>query len=79
MAEMMRTIEWTGTRGARRLHIEAPGCIVNIVKGLRDSEGREVTRVDIKCDQYAGSPKATLPDFDNADFLGVRVVREVKP
>lgn len=79
MAEMMRTIEWTGKRGARRLHIEAPGCIVNIVKGLRDSEGHEVTRVDIICDHYAGEPDWTMPDFpaDDSRFLGVRIVRDL--
>lgn len=35
-------------------HVEAPGCIVNIYTGLRDSEGRKVTRVDISPDRCTG-------------------------
>ena len=34
------------------LHIEAPGCIVNISAGLTDGEGNEVTTVQIQCDDY---------------------------
>lgn len=63
MAEQMRTILWGSNRGSRRLHIEAPGCIVNITKNLHDTEGREVTRIDIKCDDYSGDPAVTMPDF----------------
>ena len=44
------------------LHIEAPGCIVNIRVGLRNLDGQEVTAVSVKCDQYAGEPKWSLPD-----------------
>jgi hypothetical protein len=78
---LMKTVRFYQTKknGARRLHIETEGCIVNIVAGLRDLEGRRVTRVDVQCDQYAGDPKNTMPDYDNAQFLGVRVVQELPP
>jgi hypothetical protein len=33
--------------GGKTLHIEGPGCIVNVIGGLRDAEGREVTTVEI--------------------------------
>lgn len=32
---------------SRMLHIEAPGCIINIEAGLADAAGRNVTRVDV--------------------------------
>jgi hypothetical protein len=72
----MRTLGWSGKRGDPILHIVAPGCIINIHKGLTDSEGREVVRVDVLCDKYAGEPSVTLPDFDNATAIGIRIVRE---
>jgi hypothetical protein len=34
-------------RGMKTFHIEADGCIVNIMVGLVDSQGRRVTRVDV--------------------------------
>ena len=79
MSEMMKTVRWSGARGARTLHVEAPGCIVNITKGLRDTEGREVTRVDIQCDNFAGEPRVSIPDYNGAKYLSFRVVREVQP
>lgn len=33
--------------GGQTLHIEAPGCIVNIMADLKDDEGRAVTTVEI--------------------------------
>jgi hypothetical protein len=62
MAERMRTISFSGKRGTRVLHVEAPGCIVNITKHLTDQLGREVTRVDIQADQYADEPKCHIYD-----------------
>lgn len=61
MAEM-RTIQFSGKRGARKLHIEAPGCIVNITKQLTNSDGQAVTSVQISADQYEGD-RWTLPDL----------------
>ena len=75
----MRTISWSGKRGARKLHIEAPGCIVNITKNLHDREGRQVTRVDVRADQYAGDTPWVLPETGSGDFIGVRVVENNPP
>ena len=74
MAERMRTISWGGSRGSRTLHIEAPGCIVNITKNLHDSESRQVTRVDVKADQFSGDTQWVLPEFGNRAFVGIRVM-----
>ena len=39
------------------LHVEAPGCVVNIRHGLRDAQGRSITRVDVIAEVYGdGSP-----------------------
>lgn len=57
------------------LHVEAPGCIVNIHVGLATSEGSDVTAISIQCDQYAGEAKWTLPDYGDAKHLNVRAVK----
>jgi hypothetical protein len=38
------------------VHIEAPGCVVNIRVGLTDEKGREVTSVEVLSDgkRFAG-------------------------
>ena len=58
----MKTITAT-TRGDRITHIEAPGCIINVHVGLTDTEGRSITSVEVLCDEYAGEPEWTIPDF----------------
>ena len=60
------------------LHVEAPGCIVNIRTGLTDSEGRSVTSVSILCDQYPGEPAWTMPDFQGGKTLHVRIRQSKK-
>lgn len=57
------------------LHIEAPGCVINVHVGLHNRDGQDVTSVTIQCDQYAGEPKWTLPDYNDAKHLNVRVLR----
>ena len=42
------------TASRKSLHIEAPGCIVNIRLGLRDLSGRRVTSIEIIPDQQIG-------------------------
>jgi hypothetical protein len=49
---------FTTHRGSSRdnpkvLHIETEGCYINIQVGLRDSEGRLVTRVDVQADSHS--------------------------
>jgi len=62
-------------------HIEAPGCIVNITPGLSGAGGRQVTSIEIICDQYAGEQHWYLPDI-NADrpprATNIRVVQETE-
>lgn len=41
-------------RGGKGLHVEAVGCIVNIIEGLTDRKGRAVTSIEIIPDRYAG-------------------------
>ena len=59
------------------LHVEAPGCIVNIQKGLLDAiNNRKVTTVTIIADAYSGE-EWNLPDF-GGQRIHVRVA-EGKP
>lgn len=76
----MKTISISKRSRFRTLHIEAPGCIVNIRFGLTDTEGREVTNISITADQYAGEPKwqaiaDTRYSSEPSRGIGVRVVR----
>lgn len=57
------------------LHVEAPGCVVNVRLGLHNSEGQDVTAITVQCDQYAGEPAWSLPDYGDAKHLNARVVR----
>ena len=53
------------------LHIETDFCIVNIRIGLTDSNGNNVTSVEIIPDDYSGEPKVTVEGSRN-----VRVIQE---
>lgn len=60
-----------------KLHVEAPACIVNITPNLITMDNKEVTSIEIICDQYAGEQHWTLPDHPKAKTgMNVRVVRE---
>jgi hypothetical protein len=72
----MKTIRVTERSRDKHLHIEVPGCVVNIRTGLEDCGGRPVTVIAISCDTYAGEPGWALPDFDHARALTARVVRQ---
>lgn len=78
----MKSISVSKRSKFRLLHIEAPGCIVNIHFGLTDRDGREVTNISISADQYAGEPKwqaiaDTRDTSDPGKGIGVRVVRDL--
>ncbi len=67
--------------GRKALHIEAPGCIVNI-EMLHDAEGCPVTRVDVSADgdRYAGGPEWWCADAGQPlgpRGIGVRVVQGI--
>lgn len=55
----MRRIVLSERSREKLLHIEAPGCIVNIQIGLSNDKHSEVTRVDVTADgdRYSGDPK----------------------
>jgi hypothetical protein len=76
---MMRTVSLT--RRSKPLHIEAPGCIVNIVPGLTDAEGRRVVSVEIRADgkRYAGEIPWWIDGKSGEDYLRLRVVADDKP
>jgi hypothetical protein len=67
---------------SKTLHIEAPGCIINICQ-VEDATGRPVTRVDVNAnaDRYAGEPEWwALVGLDPKPCrgVGVRVIKGVK-
>jgi hypothetical protein len=69
----MKTITHT-VRMSQPLHIEAPGCIVNIHAGLEDAEGNPVTSVQVLCDSYLGNAWR----LENGEkFAGLRVTKRV--
>ena len=78
----MKTIRINERSRYEMLHVEAPGCIINIRVDLTDEDGRAVTRVDVMADgdRYAGDPKWWLATNDLASAtptgLGVRIIRE---
>ena len=74
MMKSIRLTKRTGKDG--KLHIEAPGCIINIRCNLHDEDGREVTSVEISCDRYAGEPEWNINGEDGVDYKNVRIVRE---
>lgn len=46
----MKTVHHFNTARDKLLHIEAEGCIVNIRVGLSNTQGQEVTSVEILAD-----------------------------
>ncbi len=73
----MKTITINERSRDKLLHIEAPGCIINIHVGLTDSEGRAVTRIDVKSDRYAGEPAWWVENQEGNSGMAIRVVRAV--
>jgi hypothetical protein len=59
----MKTVVFSKRSKETLLHVEAPGCLVNIRRGLSDMQGREVTSVQITADQYAGEDRFTIPEL----------------
>lgn len=73
----MKTIVISERSKFRTLHVEAPGCIVNIHFGLHDREGRSVTNISITPDQYSGEQQWTTHTIERTTSgCGVRVVQE---
>lgn len=68
----MKTMRHT-KRMEQPLHVEAPGCIVNIYAGQQDTDGTPVTTVQILCDT-TGTDKWLLENGER--FVSLRVIRE---
>lgn len=68
-------------RKSKMLHIEAPGCIVNITPGLTDVNGRMICRVDVNAngDRYAGDPQWWVEGEAGNRGLGLRVIQTDTP
>lgn len=68
-------------RRCKPLHIEAPGCIVNIDLWY-DAEGRNVTKVDVSAngDRYAGDAEWWCADAGarlEPRGIGIRIVQGI--
>lgn len=72
----MRRINFTNPRKEDVLHIEAPGCVVNVRIGLTTEDGRRATAVEVLADGYAGTGNQwSLPDHGGGRHVAVRVVQ----
>lgn len=75
MHDLKRITVTERTSKYRGLHIEAPGCIVNIIKDVFDAiHNRKITVVDIIPDQYVGE-EWCLADLGDQKQLHVRVAQ----
>jgi hypothetical protein len=61
------------------LHIEAPGCIINIRVGLKDRTDRAVTSISISADgtRYAGQTPWWVEGEQGKDGIAVRVIEGI--
>lgn len=64
---------------SKLLHVEAPGCIINIRVGLSDLKGRTVTAIEILPDLDTGGPRWQFADAPKARAMNVRVREAKKP
>lgn len=76
----MKTANHTKSARDPLLHVEAEGCIVNIRVNLQRDDNREITRIDVQCDQYAGEPQWYIVDEqgNKIQHLGISVQRETE-
>ncbi len=60
------------------LHIEAPGCIINIRHGLTNRDGQAVTSINVIPDDHYAGEKAwrVVADGWDASGINVRVVED---
>lgn len=65
------------SRRSPMLHIEAPGCIINIYPDLTDRDGRPVVRVEVLADgdRYAGDPQWWIEGEAGTGSIGCRVIQ----
>jgi hypothetical protein len=75
----MRTKRVNLSSKRERLHIEAPGCIVNIHTGMVTVDGAEVTSVEVIADgdRYAGEPPWWIDDDGGrSHYHRLRIVKQ---
>jgi hypothetical protein len=75
----MRRINLTKRSRHDCLHIEAPGCVINVRHKLRDCDGHPVTAVEIipdRVDWQGDGSRWTFPDAPGARAMNVRVRQE---
>jgi hypothetical protein len=72
----MRTINVSERSRTGVLHVEAPGCIVNIYHKLRDRNGNRVVSVEVRADgkRFSGEPEWWIDAKPGDDYLRLRVV-----
>ena len=77
----MKTVVLSERSKHNLLHIEAPGCIINVQIGLTDAEGRPVTHVSVSAngDRYAGDPEWWGEGQHGNKGVGVRIIRTTNP
>lgn len=56
--------------GHKGMHVEAEGCIVNIYEGLYNTEGKQVTAIEIIPDNCIGEEWEALGD------VNIRIIRK---
>ena len=61
-------------RGGNGLHIEAEGCIVNIIEGIHDIKGRAVTAIEILPDNHYAGERIwiTQPKYSNIRVIQLK-------
>lgn len=74
----MKSIRHSADARDKLLHIETEGCVVNIRVGLSDSDGRQVTSVEIIPDDElrGGDGEARIWHLDGK--VNNRLIRQVK-
>jgi len=74
----MKTVVHTNPRqGNETLHVETRGCIVNIRVGLHNTEGQEVTHIEILADKYAGEEWALEGSVNNRVIHPMQTLKEL--
>lgn len=71
----MKTIRHTA-RMSQPLHIEAPGCIINVRAGLGADEGQPVTVVQVICDKYPGEVWTLEDGGMDKKFATLRIIKQ---
>lgn len=69
----MKRVTLTGR--SKVLHVEAPGCIINIRTGLSDHAGREVTAIEILSDDQDRGGEWCFADGPMYRSMNVRLVK----